>query len=218
MGGNIKPCGRGGADSVSANAENAKGIFMEKKNEKIMFCRIAWMEKYDGHGEMTGGGEYVRQNDYGAELYNFYPSSEDGKVYGYARNTREKIYIERLGAASGAEKIDGVTVVWAANNPHRENRFCIVGWYENATVFRELQVAPKSLNRKPPEGHHCPYNMLVVATDATLLPVGKRTKEVPQADESTNGFGRANVWYAEERPDFVKETMEYIKAWHSSGA
>jgi hypothetical protein len=64
------------------------------ENQRIMFCRIGWMEKYEGldnGDQITGSGKYVSENDYGSELYNFAKSS-DGKIYGYARNTNESIY------------------------------------------------------------------------------------------------------------------------------
>jgi hypothetical protein len=48
----------------------------------IVFLRVGYMTDYDGSGEISGGGQYVRENGVGGEVLNFAPSR--GRCYGYA--------------------------------------------------------------------------------------------------------------------------------------
>jgi 5-methylcytosine-specific restriction protein A len=101
----------------------------------ILFCNVGWMEKYNGikDDSIERGGSYNR-NETGHEVCNF--SSIRGRVYGYVQPTGQ-IKIEKIGADKEDESISGVTVVWTAGP--KIGGTAVVGWYKNATVYREYQ-------------------------------------------------------------------------------
>src|SRR5579872_6420614 len=117
----------------------------------MLFCNIGWMSRYRGlehqPDKIVGGGQYVRENDAGAEVCNFLPC-DDGYVYGhvetYKGNWEDKTGIDReiklqhLGATGAAPFVDGIDVIWTATHPLEKQRR-IVGWYKNARVYRKRQ-------------------------------------------------------------------------------
>src|SRR5438128_1375943 len=107
--------------------------------DKMIFLNVGWMPTYSGPGKITGGGKYVTIHGYGHEMLNF--KAFAGKMYGTAAVPRYgAIRLERLGAAKGAEFVDGVLVLWVAKSH-------IVGWYKNARVYRRSQPPPKNSGR-----------------------------------------------------------------------
>ena len=65
--------------------------------EKMLFCRVGWMEKYQGlnNGDkIIGGGSYIDIKGYGHEIMNFLPYK--GRMYGFVEGG---ISIEKLGAS-----------------------------------------------------------------------------------------------------------------------
>lgn len=47
--------------------------------ERMLFCRVGWMEYYQGNLEedpIFGGGSHVDRYGYGHEIYNFLPDDE----------------------------------------------------------------------------------------------------------------------------------------------
>src|SRR5437773_9055157 len=121
----------------------------------MVFLRIGWMNRYRGktkNDEITGGGAFVRERGYGHEIFNFQPFK--GKVYGYVQPpgtgynqaSGPGININYLGASSDDEFISGALVIWVATSP--QGGSFIVGWYENATVYRYWQESPPGPNRK----------------------------------------------------------------------
>jgi len=94
------------------------------------------MSEYSGPGQISGGGKYVTLHGYGHEMMNFKPFA--GTMHGTAVVPRHgAVKLENLGAAKGAEFVDDVLVVWVAKSR-------IVGWYENARVYRHSQPPPKN--------------------------------------------------------------------------
>jgi 5-methylcytosine-specific restriction protein A len=105
----------------------------------ILFCNIGWMKYYDGiAGDSIQRGGSYNKDAVGHEACNFTPCN--GKYYGYVQPTGRQIAVERLGANKSSDHADGVTVVWTAGPD--TGGTAIVGWYTNATVFRELQKIP----------------------------------------------------------------------------
>jgi hypothetical protein len=106
----------------------------------ILFCFVAWMEKYRGDPEKDvprGGGAFIDENGYGFEIFNFLPVGS--KLYGYVSTMRGGIRIERLQAATNSDSVSGVTVVFVARHPELGTPV-VVGWYTNATVYRGFQI------------------------------------------------------------------------------
>ena len=152
----------------------------------ILFCNIGWMEQYRGlrgGDKIVGGGSYVKEHERGGEIDNFNPYKK--RVYGYVQAPGGLLDLKRIGAKSHTSKLDGVTVVWTATRP--TGGTAVVGWYENATVFRTLQKLG---------GTGRDYWVEADEGDATLLSVDDRTCQIPR--QKKGGMGQANVWYADD--------------------
>jgi hypothetical protein len=180
-----------------------------------MVFHIGWMEHYKGiseHDTIIGGGEYVNENGYGHEILNF--KEYHGCVYGYVAATKvpnngkeyRTIRIQRLGAHKNDEEIPDISVIWVSTDPEGER--VIVGWYLNATVFRYGQ-SNDSLHYRKYNNILLKYYVCAKSSDVTLLPISERTFCVPRGE---NGFGRCNVWYADEEANkvFVEDTKKFI--------
>lgn len=165
---------------------------------KILFCNIGWMHEYDGiiGDSIEGGGSY-NENNIGHEVCNF--SIIQNKVYGYVQPTGQ-IKIDRLGAHKKDKSISGITVIWTAVSDGGGT--VVVGWYKNATVYREQQQLQKPTKLQKDNGlEH--YHIVASSNDATLLPSNKRTLSIPRAVKG--GIGQSNVWYADSQ-----ESQEHV--------
>lgn len=133
---------------------------------KYIFLRIAWMERYQviqANDVPVGARSYVSENADGGEVYNFYPIG--GKYFGYARiQKRKNLRLQRLGAGKNDSRIDDVTIVFFSRNPETGGQR-IVGWYENATLFSNIQTI-RSQKRK----RHPYYLSEVQVNNAYLVP------------------------------------------------
>lgn len=171
----------------------------------ILFCNIGWMRHYNGidGDSIKRGGEY-NQHAIGHEVCNF--SNNDGTFYGYVQPTGQ-IKIERLGASKKDDFVSDVTVVWTAG-PERGGT-TVIGWYKNATVFRESRkiLKPSKIQKK---NHVSTYWIKAPANKAVLLPVEQRELMIPRGIKG--GIGQSNVWFAdkEESKDIVNRVIALI--------
>ena len=164
-----------------------------------LFCNIGWKEDYRSQNindKLRGGGSYVEVQDHGGEVCNFTPHKK--QIYGYVRlpHKRGKIDINKLGAKKDDFSIENVNVIWTAKNPAPGGKTVIIGWYKNATVYREFQEFDKA----PPcqRANNVPgYRIVAEESNCTLLPTGQRTFRIPRGK---GGMGQANIWYAAGRP------------------
>lgn len=176
-------------------------------SRRMLFCNIGWMANYIGSdvNKIKGGGSYNNSN-IGMEIYNFKPYK--GMVCGFVQPSGKNgsIHIEKLGAEKDDTTIKNVLVIWTA--PHPDGGTFIVGWYKNATVFRDSQQM-RNHNRK--KGFDW-YNIVTKDEDADLLPIDDRVFRIPRADGKNKGIGQSNVWYADSNllADFRKEVIDYI--------
>lgn len=177
-----------------------------------LFAHISWMPEYSGNpGEpifSTHG--WVLENNDAHEKWNFKPVGK--KFLGYLpirgkKNSEDpgEISIEKLQSIKGAESVDGVTVIWFANNPNFPKQAYVVGWYRNATVFRKSQS----------RGHR-DYRISCDIDDATLLAPEARNFLVPHirsqhGQELGYGYGQSSLWYAGGGTErFLEQVQEYI--------
>ena len=183
---------------------------------KVLFCRVGWMEFYRGQqggDEIEGGGAYVEQTGRGGEVLNF--ASHGGHVYGFVQSPGKAIDIRRIARHVGesiddAESISNVLIVWVARRKDL-SRTVVVGWYRNATVFRDLQFlerVPRIYKENGLTGH---YRFKVKADGAVLLKVDARTRQIPTFQ--TGYMGRPNIWYADsdQAPPVVDQVKSLIK-------
>lgn len=182
----------------------------------MIFLRVAWMSRYKGiaGGDApVGGGAFVAEHGFGHEIFNFRPF--EGAVFGYAQPpgrkdkwSDAKINLTRLDA-SADESVSGVLAVWVSTAP--TGGAFVVGWYKNATVFREWQPPPTGSNRRHNETD-CGYYVTAKSEDAVLLPPDERVFSVPQQEKGT--FGQSNIWYAddpEQNREFRLKVLNYIQ-------
>ena len=174
-----------------------------------LFCNIGWMDDYIGTARIDGGGAYVDKYGKGFEMCNFL--SYRGKVYGYVRPPGGgQIKIERLGAGRNDLSVSNVTVIWTAKRP--EVGTVVIGWYKDATVYREFKEFRSSFPQK--KKHHIEgYRIETLENNARLLPIDQRALDVPKAGSVKGGMGQSNVWYAAEPnlEPFIKEVKELIE-------
>ena len=146
-------------------------------------------------------------------IFNFQPF--EGAVFGYAQPpgrkdkwSDAKINLTRLDA-SADESVSGVLAVWVSTSP--TGGAFVVGWFKNATVFREWQPPPIGSNRRHNETD-CGYYVTAKSEDAVLLPPDERVFSVPQQEKGT--FGQSNIWYAddpEQNREFRLKVLNYIQ-------
>lgn len=180
---------------------------MDYINNKIIFFNIGWMKNYQGMAngdDIRGGGAYVQENKYGHEIFNFVP--HNGFVYGFVQPPRStSINMGRLGAGD-KDSIDNFLVVWTSTEP--SGGTYIIGWYKNATLFKEYQYS-KNLDRVY-VGEEIGYNVKAKEEDVTLLTLDERVFPIKRTGKGW--MGRSNIWYAdqEQNQSFKKDVMEYI--------
>ncbi|MCE4531340.1 DUF3883 domain-containing protein [Xanthomonas hortorum] len=175
------------------------------------------MERYDGPGNISGGGSYIRDNGVGAEIYNFKPSR--GTCYGYAMSRHSAgIDLRNLAPEQHWERGDalhGVDVAFMAR--HKDRGQVVVGWYRNATVFHKQYLK----RRGTIPGMHFEQRHYLCSTDAanaTLLKEEQRTFFIPYAPMDGAGYaGQSNVWYPERSenpavPALIKKLRTLMEA------
>lgn len=169
---------------------------------QMLFLNTARMKRYAGMegARLRGGGSWVDTHFYGHEIFNFRPFA--GHMYGYVRAKDETIEINRLGAQPSESSVDGILAIWCATQPGGGSRR-VVGWYQNATVFRKPQNPPVGADRLLPQGlavgddigADAGYQVTADARDCHLLAPTERVITFP-----THGRGwmsESNVWYAD---------------------
>ena len=134
---------------------------------KTLLVHIHWMKYYDDRagdkpfrGGASYGGSMENYNflDYYGEVFGgFWPGAYDGDP--------KQVGIERLGAP-GERSAKGITVVFFAPHP-KDKHLRLVGWYEDATVYRRLQ-------EHPDDGQS--YNITAPYQSAHLIPHHKRKR------------------------------------------
>src|SRR5579884_1523729 len=145
----------------------------------ILFCNIGWMSRYEGlvgkPDKIVGGGKWFTENGTGHQVCNFL-ACRDGCVYGHVETVQGKrdrrIRIEAIGGSG--DFVEGVDVVWTATDPDEAGRK-VVGWYRNATVFRERQQFPQPPSKQHVRDKISSYRIRASAKDARGLDLEDRT-------------------------------------------
>jgi hypothetical protein len=171
----------------------------------MVYFNIGWMKRYAGPApddRTIGAHRYLGTHDHGAECYNFLPT-DDGFVRGYRPGGR--MNLERMGAGPSDDDLGGALVVWLAREPGT-GRTLIVGWYRDATVYREAAPGGREVN-----GEDYGYSVEARASQATLLPPVARTFAVLSSRVSPgSGFGQNPTWYGSEAVD--KRVWAYVRS------
>lgn len=190
------------------------------RRKKVLICNVGYMKFYKGITEddkIIGGGSYPIKNQTGGEIYNFLPQN-DGYTYGFVEtnyldsdnNTGQVEYAKNINidkidsSANGHDSISNIRVIFISKGPHSSN--VIVGWYDNATVYRKRQK----------RGNQFGYNIRCLNEDAHLIPFESRTFAYPKKNsDGTYNFGRGQISYPydsmqEMTIDLVENANNYI--------
>jgi hypothetical protein len=159
-----------------------------------------------------GGGSY-NEKELGGETYNFLPLN--GHLLGYFQPRRggnhpATIALERIKAGFDGKSLNGVLVVFVATNPEHGGQ-CIVGWYPDATVYRDEQFS----NDKRRASFS--YFLKARAVNSVLVPESRRTPMIPVGK---GAFGQANFCYAldidglpKKNAEWIDEALEYVATY-----
>lgn len=173
----------------------------------MLFCNVGWMKNYDGiDGDSIDRGGAYNKHLIGHEVCNF--SNINGTLYGYVQPTGQ-IKIEKLGANKKDKFINGITVVWTAGPD--SGGTVVIGWYKDATVYRNLQTITKPTKPQKAKGA-IDYRIKAPADKAVLLPLEQRELIIPRRVKG--GIGQSNVWFADkpESSEIVKRVKALIKS------
>lgn len=194
---------------------------------RILFCQIGDMDYYKGSCDIDipkRCGPFVEENGYGGEEFNFLPIivEDEELCFGFfePKSTNKKtvntIHIEKIEGCENAVKlkfVDDVLVVWCALA--YANEMVVVGWYKNATVFREVQEI--TIENSDGTEYQQYYNVAAKADNCVLLPANgiRRRWSVPIAKKKGYGFGRSFVWYPtkENAKEYVKNLVQKIESY-----
>lgn len=178
----------------------------------VLFCNTGWMKYYDGtpDDQLIHGGKWVQEHQDGVEKHNFL--DYNGKCYGYVSAGNMLLEKHYKDVTRQQSFIKNMLVIWVANKEKGQTR--IVGWYKNATVYREQQFLEAFTDP------NCDriFQVEALAKDCFLLPEEERTFPIERAAQSGKGMGmgQANVWYAESsfaQTVIVPKVLEYIEGY-----
>lgn len=187
----------------------------------LVVCRVTYMKLYNGitaDDAPVNGGSFVAENNDAFEKYNF-RCYDDGNCYGFIEtkyhsgHTGENEYanaitIESINPMSkGQPSVNGVRVVLTAFSPTLKKNV-VVGWYDNATVYRNRVVEGDLI-----------YMTKCLHKDAHLIPDVDRSFEIPRGQGNDFGIGQSNFWYLQTKNntyEFEQQLTEYIDAIKSN--
>lgn len=200
-----------------------KFIIPQNNFKKIIVCNIGYMKEYKGLDEydnkISGAGSYTTTNNQGGEIFNF-KQNDDGYVYGFVEtnynggkaNTGKVEFAKNIGlenidpSATNDEFLDDVKVIFISKGEDQD-RNVVVGYYDNATVYRKRQKGPNPFG----------YNFKCENKNAILIPENERYFEYPKTniDDSYN-FGRENISYPYKNKEnkttitLIENVLDYL--------
>ncbi len=191
------------AQQTTKKQDSSSTETITKPQQKILFCNIGWMEKYEGPdgNRLKSGGSYPKRYGTGGEQYNFYDHL--GYCYGFFETSGDNVAIKRIDKNCDNDFVDDVLVVWVANNPNDNFGTRIVGFYNHATVYRQMQ--------KDVTINGFGYNVKAEQKFCYCIPIEQREFEVPRQQKGF--FGEKQFWYADadskEVVDYKKRVIDY---------
>lgn len=197
-------------------------------NKEILFANVS----YCLNGQQQGQFRYVIETGDAGEKYNFNPIIYNGSEVclgffepgfakgGYEHGKQRQVHIEKIhDNFRNLNSANGVIVVWCALIPS-VGRSSIIGWYENAEVFRIPKKIP--YGEIPGRGdakNGYMYNVIAKKQNCVGLPYSEVIKpewSSPRKNISGFGFGQSNMWYAKEKEaqNFVDSVLIKINDYN----
>ena len=174
----------------------------------VLFFNVRWMKHYRGESvelaAPSGPGAAPASPDVDFSMLNY--TEFHGHYYGYGQIAGNKVKLHKLGADPSVDRMEGVTAVWFSTSPGGQK--VIVGWYTNATVFRDYQAPPPGSGREK-DGTEIGFYAVATVEDCVLLPEEKRVFPIPRGK---GGIEPARIWYADEPEDegYKSRVLAYI--------
>lgn len=163
---------------------------------KILFCKIKHMKYYKGICDNDPIPDIPKKRNIG-EQYNFKPVLDKNRKIlcrGYFEHRENQINLENIGNCHCSDSISGVLVVWF-EYLKETRKLQIVGWYKNATVYRNV--------KKLPEWHYITAD----AENCVLLPEHVREKWGDYKENII--FGRNHVKYPND-PQYIETLSKTV--------
>lgn len=131
---------------------------------RLLVINLSWFEgNYDKKAKTSASGfAYAKEDPYVHECFNF--KNKGGSYYAFVPGI-SSLNIKRLGALPSDSSISDVFVIFISKDSKIGTRK-IIGYYENATVFKKYQKGPNKMN-----GQNIYY--LVSSSTAKVFPVEK---------------------------------------------
>jgi hypothetical protein len=176
----------------------------------ILFLNVGWMIRYTGPSPddpTRGNFKWLNAGGrpHGHECYNF--ADKGGRCFG-CHPGDVGTDIGKLGGQAGADSVGNVLVIWFSKDP-RTNKAVIVGWYQNAMVYRKVRV-PKVGEGHKLNGDPIWYKATAAATDCKCLDLPQRTFAIPSRSQESGGYGQNPNWYGLGE-DFLNSVWRYIQ-------
>ena len=168
------------------DAAVARRVRSKSVRPPIVYFNIGWMQNYAGTSpddQTRGAHGYLKARiDHGAAVRPTFcplPMVQFGATA--LRVKRRKPTSHGWAPVLRQTSIDGALVIWLAKEP-ASGRTLVVGWYWNATVYREARDSGIDLN-----GERIHYSVEARARDATRLAPVERTFEVRSSRRNPGG-------------------------------
>lgn len=195
--------------------------------QKVLFARIGYMDYYFGATDErpVGGGKYNEEN-IGYEACNFL--SVDNIIYGYFQPVGYKpdgvnfgsVNLQRIDPkiSKKESKLDNVLVIFFATDSKLDiktrgpvTRSVIVGWYKNATVYKDRQ----HIERSGIDAELDWYYLKVKANEAFLLPKKNRAYRLGHSihGDKKGNPGQSNSFYLYKQDKTLKDLNSANLDW-----
>lgn len=177
------------------------------------------MHNYKGQYKKNGiekdspkrGGKYVEDHGVANETCNFL-SDKEGSIYGHVETWKgdedgydTNININKLGAKSKDDFIDGINVIWTATHEFGGKK--VIGWYKNARVYRSRQKHVKVPTNQHKLDSINSYRIVAKKESAYLIPEDRRNLKLDRNNIRTGWPGQNSVFY----PSKYKNNDELVE-------
>lgn len=184
--------------------------------QRIMLVKFVWMKYYQrqkGDIPVNEMAYFDIVDGVASVAENFTFINYDGMCFSYFQTRGKAPRIEKIKGQVknlNCKSVDNVLVIFCAPNPSSssERELNIIGWYENATVYRETYHNKKM---------DIYYNICAESKNCVLLPETERNNKIwflQQAVGSQINFGQAAMYKfpsitAPELQDVLQEIENY---------
>lgn len=171
-------------------------ISARSRKQPMLILNGIRLAAYDGTlaGFYPGGFKWPAKTGWGAEIFNF--KQYRGRCYGHAETLGQSIHIEKLGAHPRDKHVNGILVVWTAPSP--EGGRTVVGWYSNATVYRDRRKPRGGLAAaRTYDNTVCTYIVEAAERDCHLVhPEEARVLTIPKRKRGQRHIpGMSSIYY-----------------------